>query len=240
MEQATSTPKNGTASATPKKKTNKQKRKPKGSINFKLSLTDEQKEVKRNILQNDIIAIFGKAGSGKTLVGMQAALDAHFNREINNIHIGRPAVNAGEDLGALPGELEDKMKPWMEPIFHNMYELCGKQKIARMMEKGEIHISTIGHMRGKTFVDSYVVIDEAQNLTVEQMKMVITRLGRGSKLILCGDLAQVDLRGHSKSGLGFVLENCSDIEGFVTQELTENHRHPIIQKFLERFDLLDS
>lgn len=217
---------------------NKEKRVPKGPITFKISLSDEQKEAKSLLLQNDVMVIFGKAGSGKTLISAQAALDALFTRKIENIYITRPTVSK-EDIGFLPGDLKDKMDPWLAPIYHNMYTLYDKNAIDKLLAEKKIEIAPMSFMRGITFVDSYVLVDECQNITKEQMNMLITRIGKGSKMIFTGDTAQIDLKRNSDSGLNYLLQLGEGIEGFTTFELKENRRHPIVDKFIDKMSELE-
>lgn len=226
---------NGTA-----KRPNKSKRKPKGVIKFDITLNEEQKEAKRVILENDIIVLFGKAGSGKTLLAVQCALDAFFTRTIEKIYITRPTVSK-EEIGYLPGNIKEKMDPWLEPIYENIDMCYGstkekKQKIQDMLSDEDIKISPVAFMRGKTKTDSYVIVDECQNITKEQMIMIVTRLGKGSKLIFCGDAKQIDLKRKDTSGLKYLIECGKGIDGFDTFELKSNHRHPIVEKFIEKFE----
>jgi phosphate starvation-inducible PhoH-like protein len=216
-----------------------EKRVPLTPPKMKISLNDEQKEAKRLILENDIIVLYGKPGSGKTLVSAQASLDAFFNKQIQNILITRPTVSK-EELGFLPGDLKEKLDPWVQPIYHNFYQCYDKNKVNLMIQNKDIDIRPLAYMRGITFLNAYVIIDECQNITVDQMKMIVTRIGKGSKLIFCGDEKQIDLKNPATSGLSYLLQAGNDIEGFVTFELKKNHRHEIVDRFVERFDVMDS
>lgn len=175
-----------------------------------------------------------------TLLAVQAALDAFFNRDIEKIYITRPTVSK-EEIGYLPGNIKEKMDPWLEPIYENIDMCYGstkdkKQKIKDMLSDEDIKISPVAFMRGKTKTESYIIVDECQNITREQMMMIVTRLGKGSKLIFCGDANQIDLKRKDTSGLKYLIDCGKDIDGFDTFELKTNHRHPIVDKFIEKFE----
>lgn len=210
------------------KKLNKDKRKPKGDIKFNISLNEEQKAAKKIILENAITHLKGDAGSGKTLLAAQVALDLLFNREIEKIIICRPAVSK-EDLGYLPGSADDKLQPYLQPVLDNFYKLCAPEKIDKLFKDNVIQILPFAFMRGHTFTDSYIIVDEAQNLLDEQMELVLERLGFGSKMVVCGDLSQVDLRNKKDSGIAFLTKLSLEVDGFEIVTLKENHRHPIVQ-----------
>lgn len=212
---------------TPRRASNRDKRKPKGPIKFKISLNEEQKIAKSIILNNTISVLAGKAGSGKTLLACQVALDMLFTRQVERIIISRPAVSS-EDIGFIPGNIKDKMDPYLEPIYHNMYRLYDRNVVDKRLAEGIIEIGPIGFMRGKTFVDSFVIIDEAQNVTPHQMLTILTRVGKGTKLVVCGDSTQKDLRGAAKSGFSDALRMAHDIPSFGEIELQENHRAGIV------------
>ena len=181
------------------------KRKPKNPIRFNVQLNEEQKEAKQKILDYPITVIKGMAGSGKTLVAAQVALDMLFRGEVEKIVITRPTVSK-EEIGFLPGDLQAKMDPWLAPIYHNLFMLYSEEKIRKEMENSRIEIVPFAFMRGRTFVDSFVIVDEAQNVTHSQMETVIGRLGKGSKMVICGDLAQIDLRDKRETGFSFLQE----------------------------------
>lgn len=216
-----------------KNKKNKGVNLKKTQIEFNIKLSEEQKEAKSELLQNDVIVIFGKAGSGKTLVSVQSALDALLSSKIEHIYITRPTVSK-EDIGFLPGGLKDKMDPWLAPIYHNMFMVYGKTQIEKLLSNNTIEIAPISFMRGITYVNSYVLIDECQNITKDQIEMIITRIGEGSKMIFTGDSSQIDLKRNSDSGLNYLLKLGEGIEGFTTYELKENHRHPIVDRFINK------
>ena len=210
----------------------KAKRKPKTPIKFQLQLNEEQKEAKAIIVDNPVTVLKGMAGSGKTLVAVQAALDMLFNKEVESIVITRPTV-AKEDIGFLPGDLKEKMDPWLAPIYHNLYLLYGKEKIDREVQKGTIDIVPFAFMRGRTFVNSFVIVDEAQNVTHEQMETVLGRLGKNSKMVICGDIAQIDLKTKKDSGFSFLSRLEENVKGFRVFILKQNHRHDIVAPILK-------
>ncbi len=212
------------------------KRKPKNPIKFNIQLNEEQKKAKAVIIQSPITVLKGGAGSGKTLLAAQSALDLLFSREINKIIITRPTVSK-EDIGFLPGDIREKMDPWLAPIYHNLYMLYSKEKIDKEVEKGTIEIVPFAFIRGRTFVDSFVIVDEAQNVTHTQMQAVIGRLGKNSKMVICGDVAQIDLRDKRTSGFSFLNRLEENVEGFRTFTLIENHRHEIVSPILSVYDL---
>jgi len=214
----------------------KSKRKPKNPIKFNIQLNDEQKKAKAIILNSPITVLKGGAGSGKTLLAAQAALDLLFSREVDKIIITRPTV-AKEDIGFLPGDIREKMDPWLAPIYHNLYMLYNKAKVDKEIEKGTIEIVPFAFIRGRTFVDSFVIVDEAQNVTHTQMQAVISRLGINSKMVICGDVAQIDLKDKRTSGFSFLNRLEENVEGFRTFTLVENHRHEIVSPILSVYDL---
>lgn len=210
----------------------KEKRKPKSPIKFQLQLNEEQKQAKALIVENPVVVLKGMAGSGKTLVAVQAALDMLFSKEVEKIIITRPTVSK-EELGFLPGDLKEKMDPWLAPIYHNLYMLYGKDKIDKEIEYGNIEIVPFAFMRGRTFVDSFVIVDEAQNVTHDQMETVLGRLGKGSKMVICGDLAQIDLKIKKETGFSFLTRIEEQVKGFRIFALQANHRHEIVSPILK-------
>jgi phosphate starvation-inducible PhoH-like protein len=209
-----------------------QKRRPKSPIKFNVQLNDEQKQAKALILESPITVLKGMAGSGKTLVATQVALDMLFTRQVEKIIITRPTVSK-EDIGFLPGDIREKMDPWLAPIYHNLYMLYKKEKVDKALEDGEIEIVPFAFMRGRTFVNAFVIVDEAQNVTHNQMETVIGRLGKGSKMVICGDLAQIDLKDKRETGFSFLARLEEQVEGFKTASLEYNHRHDIVAPILE-------
>jgi phosphate starvation-inducible PhoH-like protein len=209
----------------------KAKRKPKGPIKFKLTLNDEQKEAKKIILETPVTLLKGMAGSGKTLLACQIALDLYFQKEIEKIVISRPTV-AKEEIGFLPGDLKEKMDPWLAPIYSNLYMLYSKEKIDQMLKDEELEIVPFAFMRGRTFVNSFVIVDECQNITHSQTELMLGRLGKSSKMVFCGDLSQTDLKNKKDSGIGFFVRLEENIKGVRIVTLKNNHRHEIVEKIL--------
>lgn len=207
------------------------KGKVKGPIKFKIQLNEEQKEAKSIILENPVTVIRGMAGSGKTLLACQIGLDLLFNREVEKIVITRPTV-AKEDIGFLPGDLKEKMDPWLAPIYSNLYLLYDKDKIDKMVADNIIEIIPFAFMRGRTFLNSAVIVDEAQNVTSSQMETVLGRLGMASKIMICGDVSQIDLKVRKESGLDFLNTVAARVDGVKIISLKKNHRHPIVPEIL--------
>jgi phosphate starvation-inducible PhoH-like protein len=209
-----------------------QKRRPKGPIKFNIQLNEEQKRVKATILANPITVLKGNAGSGKTLCAAQAGLDLLFQKEVEQIVITRPTVSR-EDIGFLPGDIKEKMDPWLAPIYHNLYALYSKEKIEKELELGNIEIVPFAFLRGRTFLNSFVIVDEAQNVTHPQMEAILGRLGTGSKMVICGDLSQVDLKDKRESGFSFLARIEEHVPGFKIETLKQNHRHEIVPPVLD-------
>ena len=209
-----------------------QKRRPKRPIKFNVQLNEEQKQAKALIIENPITMLKGMAGSGKTLVATQVALDMLFTGQVEKIIITRPTV-AKEEIGFLPGDIREKMDPWLAPIYHNLFMLYNEDKVRKEMDNGRIEIVPFAFMRGRTFVNSFVIVDEAQNVTHNQMETVIGRLGQGSKMVICGDLAQIDLKNKRDTGFSFLARLEEHVEGFKTASLEYNHRHEIVAPILE-------
>ena len=213
----------------------REKRKPKTPIKFKITLNEEQKEAKAKILKSTITLLAGSAGSGKTLLACQIALEKLFMRECDKIIITRPTVSK-EEIGFLPGDLREKMDPWVQPIYQNMYALYDKVKIEKLISDGAIEIVPVSFMRGRTFLDSVVIVDEAQNVTHEQMQMIVTRIGLRSKMIVCGDDHQVDLKSKRDSGFRFLYSAARRIKNMVGISLMTNHRDPIVEDLINLYD----
>jgi phosphate starvation-inducible protein PhoH and related proteins len=213
---------------------NTDKTPPKGSVKFSLTLSNEQKTAKSNILQVPFSFVIGKAGSGKTLLACQIALDKFFKREVDKIVITRPTVST-EDIGFLPGSLEEKMDPWIVPIRSNMRKVYNKVEALNRMEQNEdIELLSLAHFRGRTFDRAVCIVDEFQNLTKQQLLMVLGRLGKGSIMIFCGDKDQIDLKYGNDSAIHDVPKLRGSKYVYEVM-LKDNHRHEALD---EIFDLL--
>jgi phosphate starvation-inducible PhoH-like protein len=212
----------------------KEKRKPKNSITFKIQLNEEQKSAKQLILENPVTLLKGMAGSGKTLVACQVALDMVFKQEVERIIITRPTV-AKEDIGFLPGDLKEKMDPWLAPIYANLYMLYDKVKIDKMIKDNIIEIVPFAFMRGRTFPNAFVIVDECQNITHGQTEMILGRLGKGGTMVFCGDITQTDLKTKKDSGIGFFTRLEENIKGVKVFTLKTNHRHEIVEPILKLY-----
>jgi phosphate starvation-inducible PhoH-like protein len=205
---------------------------PRGKIKFNITLSDEQKESKSSILYHPYNFLLGKAGSGKTLLAVQVALDMYFTRQVNKIVITRPTVS-NEDNGYLPGSLSEKMEPWLVPIRSNMRKVYNKPAILEKMEREEnIELVSLAHFRGRTFDNSVVIVDEFQNLTKAQLGMVLGRLGKGSTMILTGDPQQIDLKFSNDSAVHDVPKLKSS-EHVYSITLKDNHRHEALNEVLK-------
>ena len=211
------------------------KRIPKNPIKFKIQLNDEQKQAKAEILENTITLLAGQAGSGKTLLACNVALDGLFRRMYDKVIITRPTVSK-EEIGFLPGDLREKMDPWVQPIYQNMFLLYDKSKVERYIEKSEIEIVPVSFMRGRTFVNSIVIVDEAQNVTHDQMEMIVTRLGKGSKMIVCGATHQVDLKKKEDSGFKFLYNGAKKIKEMQSITLVTNNRADVVQDLIDYYN----
>lgn len=212
--------------------TNSVKRNLKGDIKFQVKLTEEQKQAKEKILNCKIAFLRGKAGSGKSMLAAQIALDLLFRKEVEKIILTRPAVNAGEEYGYLPGDKDAKLAPYTAAIYDNMYRLYSKDKIDSELIEGKIEVIPIGFMRGRNFSNTCVVIDESQNITQSQLELILTRLCAGSKMIFVGDSSQIDLKIKSQSGFDFISKTLMHLPGICSITLKENHRDPIVDEII--------
>lgn len=197
-----------------------------------------QKQYIKSMKDNMIVFGCGPAGTGKTYLAMAMAITAFKNNEVNRIILTRPAIEAGEKLGFLPGDLQSKVDPYLRPLYDALYEIMGAETFQRNMEKGLIEVAPLAYMRGRTLDNSYIVLDEAQNTTPAQMKMFLTRIGFGSKALITGDLSQKDLAKDQRSGLEEALKVLNNIEGIGICHLTSQDvvRHPLVQKIVSAYD----
>lgn len=202
------------------------------------SKTDGQRKYVQAMLNNDIVFGIGPAGTGKTYLAMAAAIGALKRKEVSRLILTRPAVEAGEHLGFLPGDLQDKVDPYLRPLYDALYDILGQEVYQKMREKGIIEIAPLAYMRGRTLDDSYVILDEAQNTTNEQMKMFLTRLGYGSKAVVTGDVTQIDLPRGKTSGLVRVEKILRNVKGIGFAYLTGSDvvRHPLVQRIITAYE----
>lgn len=186
----------------------------------------------------EVVFGVGPAGTGKTYLAMAAALEALLAGEVSRIILTRPAVEAGEALGFLPGELEEKIKPYLRPVYDAMYDFLGKEMSTRMVEKGQIEIAPLAYMRGRTLSEAFVILDEAQNTTSQQMMMFLTRLGQGSRMVVTGDITQVDIPRSKVSGLKRAIEVLGRVRGikFFYFHGKDVVRHPLVQRIIEAYE----
>ena len=206
------------------------------------SKTLGQKSYVEAIEKNTVTFGIGPAGTGKTYLAVALAVKAFKNKEISRIILTRPAVEAGEKLGFLPGDLQNKVDPYLRPLYDALYEMFGMETYARLAEKGAIEIAPLAYMRGRTLDDSFIILDEAQNTTPEQMKMFLTRIGFNSKAIVTGDITQVDLPDGKKSGLRDVMNVLKNIEDIAFCYLTEKDvvRHRLVQRIIKAYEKRDA
>jgi phosphate starvation-inducible protein PhoH and related proteins len=200
-----------------------------------------QKKYVDSIRRSTITFSIGPAGSGKTYLAMATAVRALQQKEVARLILCRPAVEAGEKLGFLPGTLYEKINPYMRPLYDALYDMMDPETLARHIERGTIEVSPLAFMRGRTINDSFIILDEAQNTTPEQMKMFLTRLGFGSKVVVTGDITQIDLPAGSYSGLNIVREILTDIDNLEFVYLTAKDvvRHKIVQEIVEAYRRFD-
>lgn len=191
--------------------------------------------------KNDVVFGIGPAGTGKTYLAVVMAVRALKQGYVKKIILTRPAVEAGENLGFLPGDLKEKVDPYLRPLYDALHDILGQEYTQRMMERGVIEIAPLAYMRGRTLDDSFVILDEAQNTTGAQIKMFLTRLGFSSKMVITGDPSQVDLPKGVKSGLSIAANILSDVSGlsFITLEQTDVVRHPLVQRIIEAYDKME-
>jgi phosphate starvation-inducible PhoH-like protein len=198
----------------------------------------KQRHYLKTVAENDVVFAIGPAGTGKTYLAVAMAASALLERKIKRIVLCRPAVEAGERLGFLPGDLVEKINPYLRPLYDALYDILGYEKTGKMLERGVIEVAPIAFMRGRTLNDAFIILDEAQNTTTEQMKMFLTRIGFYSKAVITGDITQVDLPQGKASGLREARRILSQVPeiGFVTFDERDVVRHPIVQKIVAAYE----
>jgi phosphate starvation-inducible protein PhoH and related proteins len=201
-----------------------------------------QRHYMEAIERHDMTFSIGPGGTGKTYLAVAMAVSALLTKQVNRIILVRPAVEAGERLGFLPGTLQQKIDPYMRPLYDALYDMLDADKLERFLEKGIIEVAPLAFMRGRTLNDSFVILDEAQNTTSEQMKMFLTRLGFNSKAVITGDITQIDLPPGKRSGLVEALEICGGIEGIAVVHFNEKDvvRHNLVQRIIRAYELHDA
>jgi phosphate starvation-inducible PhoH-like protein len=200
--------------------------------------TPRQRQYIENILEHDITFAIGPAGTGKTYLAVACAVDALERDTVKRIVLVRPAVEAGERLGFLPGDLAQKVDPYLRPLYDALYDLLGFDKAGKLFERGAIELAPLAYMRGRTLNHSFVILDEAQNTTPEQMKMFLTRIGFGSKAVVTGDITQIDLARGQKSGMVAVQRILADVRGIAFSAFKSDDvvRHPLVQRIVDAYE----
>ena len=203
-----------------------------------IAKTPGQKEYCRLLRGREVVFGLGPAGTGKTYMAVAKAVESLKKREVERVVLSRPAVEAGERLGFLPGDMKEKVDPYLRPLYDALYDMMPSDKVDRMLASGEIEIAPLAFMRGRTLSESYVIIDEAQNTTPVQMKMVLTRLGQGSRMVITGDLSQIDLPDNQPSGLADAVDRLQGVEGVGIMHLSGKDvvRHPVVARILQAYE----
>lgn len=206
------------------------------------SKTLGQNEYVKNIKHNVIVFGIGPAGTGKTYLAMAMAVNSFRKNEVSKIILTRPAIEAGEKLGFLPGDLQSKVDPYLRPLYDALFEIMGPENFEKNMEKGLIEVAPLAYMRGRTLNNAFIVLDEAQNTTPQQMKMFLTRIGFNSKVVVTGDLTQVDLPSEKSSGLKEAMSVLKEVKGIAFSYLDRNDvvRHPLVQKIVDAYEQFES
>ncbi|RBP53169.1 PhoH family protein [Arenicella xantha] len=200
--------------------------------------SNAQSEYMLSIDKHDVVFGIGPAGTGKTYLAVAKAVEALVNEEVKRIVLVRPVIEAGENLGFLPGDIGQKIDPYLRPLYDALYELLGVERVARLIDQKIIELAPLAYMRGRTLSDAFVIMDEAQNTTIAQMKMLLTRTGYGSKVVLTGDLSQVDLPKGTYSGLKHALTILRDVKGISVNKFTGKDivRHPLVQRIVQAYE----
>ncbi|MGL5660423.1 MAG: PhoH family protein [Aeromonas sp.] len=195
-----------------------------------------------NIVRHDVSFGIGPAGTGKTYLAVAAAVDALERQDVRRILLTRPAVEAGEKLGFLPGDLSQKVDPYLRPLYDALFEMLGFERVEKLMERNVIEVAPLAYMRGRTLNDAFIILDEAQNTTTEQMKMFLTRIGFNAKAVITGDITQTDLPRHQTSGLRHALDVLQGVEGlsFNFFESTDVVRHPVVARIVQAYEAFDA
>ena len=203
---------------------------------------NNQRSYIESINQNDINFGIGPAGTGKTYLAVASAVDALLKEKVDRIILMRPAVEAGEKLGFLPGDLSQKVDPYLRPLYDALYEMLGIERTEKYLEKGIVEIAPLAYMRGRTLNNSFIIVDESQNTTKEQMKMILTRMGFGSYLLINGDLTQIDLPKNIESGLAHAVRVVNDTEdiGVINFDSKDIVRHPLVRKIIDAYKRFES
>jgi phosphate starvation-inducible protein PhoH and related proteins len=203
--------------------------------------TLKQQQYVQDMETHDLIFGIGPAGTGKTFLAAVVAVKALQNQEFERIVLTRPAVEAGEKLGFLPGDLQQKVDPYLRPLYDALYELMDPEKIPLLIERGTIEVAPLAYMRGRTLNNAFIIVDEAQNTTTSQMKMVLTRLGFNSRMVVTGDVTQIDLPHHQKSGLKMAQEILTGVEGIAFAHFSKADvvRHPLVQRIVAAYELAE-
>lgn len=204
--------------------------------------TKNQKRYIEAIKENDIVFGIGPAGTGKTYLAVAMAVNFYLTKKVNRIILTRPAVEAGERLGFLPGDIADKINPYLRPLYDALYHMLDFERVSALIEKGVIELAPLAFMRGRTLDDAFIILDEAQNTTIEQMKMFLTRLGFNSKAVITGDITQIDLPNDKRSGLVLVRDVLKGIKGieFVEFGKVDVVRNPIVQKIIKAYEIFEN
>lgn len=197
-----------------------------------------QRKYLQAIRENDVVFGIGPAGTGKTYLAVAQAVLAFKNRRVSRIILTRPAVEAGEKLGFLPGDLQNKVDPYLRPLYDALYEFLGQENFKQQIEKGTIEVAPLAYMRGRTLNDAFIILDEAQNCTIEQMKMFLTRFGEGSRVVVTGDITQIDLPKEKTSGLVHAIHILKDVQGLEIVNLTYRDvvRHEMVQRIIVAYE----
>ncbi|MBF0126663.1 MAG: PhoH family protein [Magnetococcales bacterium] len=200
--------------------------------------TPRQGEYLRALMRPNLVFAVGPAGTGKTYLAVAAAVVDFIEGRVARIILTRPAVEAGENLGFLPGDLQDKVDPYLRPLYDALYDMLGFEKVERMLGRNELEIAPLAYMRGRTLSEAFIILDEAQNATVEQMKMFLTRFGEGSRVVVCGDVTQVDLPAHRRSGLDHAVEILQGVEGIAFARFSHQDvvRHPLVRRIVRAYE----